>query len=367
MKTIVQPVAPNRKPRKSIVPRATRSKPSTVVLSDPKKWDRDRLFEILDQIRNKRVLVIGDVGVDRYVIGDVDRISPEAPVPIVAVREQRVKLGLAANVAENIQVLGGRPLLVGVVGADRGADDFKALMKASGIVPTHLVVDKNRPTVLKERIVSDRQQLLRVDHESRTPLSEGMSKKVGKKVAELVSKSDAVIVEDYGKGLINEKLARDIFALAQGANKMTLLDPNPNSPRSMYLGAQVLTPNKNEAEVLTGVRITDRESLLRAGRILLDTCHSEIVVITLGKDGMAVFKEEETDCELIPTMTREVYDVSGAGDTVIAVLGMALAAGATIEESVILGNLAAGVEVGKSGTATVTVEEIKGALQFFQK
>lgn len=331
----------------------------------PSGWNRTRLREILRKIRNKKILVIGDVGVDRYTVGSVERISPEAPVPIVFVESEQLKLGLAANVADNVKVLGGEPLLVGTVGRDRGAQDFRALLKESGIGASHLIVDSDRRTVLKERVVSDRQQLLRIDYESVHELSKKTHKSVMSKVRALLKKADAVILEDYAKGLVNAEMAGEIFRTAKRGKKLVSADPNSKSPLSYYRGAMVLTPNTKEASSLSGIPIRDEESLARAGHRILKQVGAMHVVITRGKEGMAIFSRGTREVTLIPTYAREVYDVSGAGDTVIAVMTLAMSAGATIEEASVLGNLAAGVEVGKRGTATVTQDEIETALEFF--
>ncbi len=332
---------------------------------DPRHWNRQRLRELLHYRINRKVLVIGDVGVDRYTVGQVERISPEAPVPIVTVTEERLKLGLASNVADNIQALGGEPWMVGVIGSDAGAGTLKALFESNGIAHRNLVVDRSRRTVLKERVVSDGQQLLRIDYESTHELDPRTEEAVLKKVRALMPKADAVILEDYAKGLVGAAFARELFALARKHGKIVAVDPNAKSPAGLYKGAGVLTPNTKEAEALTGMKIRDERSLWESGWRLVEECGARHVVITRGKDGMAIFSKGATSCKLIPTYAREVYDVSGAGDTVISMLTLALAGGAAIEEACVLGNLAAGVEVGKRGTATVSVQEIEASLEFF--
>jgi len=337
----------------------------SIVSLNASHWDTRRLKLLLKKIEKKRILVIGDVGVDRYTIGLVERISPEAPVPIVLVEQEKLKLGLAANVADNVQALGGTSLLTGIVGEDRTAEDFRGLLKESGIQAQHLVVDRSRRTVLKERIVSDRQQLLRVDYESLHSLDRRMEAALLEKILELIPKCDAVILEDYAKGMLSRELASAIFAAAREAGKMVTVDPNAKTGVDMYKGATVLTPNTKEAEKLTGIQIVDDASLMRVGFQILKATAAQYVVITRGKEGMAIFTEGAKRVKKIPTFAREVFDVSGAGDTVISVMTLALSAGASIEEAAILGNLAAGVEVGKSGTATVSPDEILLAMAFF--
>jgi D-beta-D-heptose 7-phosphate kinase/D-beta-D-heptose 1-phosphate adenosyltransferase len=281
------------------------------------------------------------------------------------VEEENLKLGLAANVADNVQALGGTPLVVGVIGSDRGAQDFKKLLKKCRIDSKHLVIDGSRRTIFKERIVSDRQQLLRVDYETPGRIRAATEAKVLARIRALLPKVDAVVLEDYAKGLLSEEMTAKIFELARRAKKTVAVDPNSKTPLSWYRGASVLTPNTKEAEKLSGIEIRDDASLAAAGLKLLRATGGEHVVITRGKEGMAIFSKGAAKIQLIPTYAREVYDVSGAGDTVISVLALALAAGVSIEEACILGNLAAGVEVGKRGTATVSPREVEMALEFF--
>ncbi len=314
---------------------------------------------------NKKILVAGDVGVDKYTIGLVERISPEAPVPIVLVDEEKRKLGLAANVADNVRALGGIPLLTGIVGKDVAAADFRGLLESAGISSRHLVVDPSRRTVFKERIVSERQQLLRVDYESQFPVSRQVERQILARARLLLRHGDAVILEDYAKGTLSGEVASGLFKLAKNAGKFVAVDPNGKTPVERYRGAFVLTPNTKEAERLSGIAIVDERSLRDAGELLLAATEARHIVITRGKDGMAIFTADRDGALMIPTFAREVYDVSGAGDTVIATLTLALAAGATIGEAAILGNLAAGVEVGKRGTATVTPAEVLHAMDAF--
>lgn len=325
-------------------------------------WNKNSLNRILHNGRANRILVLGDVGIDRYTIGAVERISPEAPVPVVLVQEERLKLGLAANVADNLKALGAEPLLLGVIGKDQGAQVFKTLLKQGQIKSSSVIVDKDRKTALKERIVSDRQQIVRVDYESLNAVSDKIEKKVLKEFKSLLKTVDAVIMEDYAKGLLTPHMMSTIFKLALEADKIVVVDPNVKTAIEQYRGAAILTPNTREAEQLTGILIRDEKSLAHAGFALLKATGALYVIMTRGKDGMAIFARGDERILLIPTYAREVYDVSGAGDTVIAVLTLALTAGASIEEAAILGNIAAGIEVGKKGTATVSVDEIRKEL-----
>jgi rfaE bifunctional protein kinase chain/domain len=326
-------------------------------------WDRNRLLGLLERIQKVRIGVLGDVGIDRYTMGAVERISPEAPVPIVRVEQEVHKLGLAANVADNIQALGGRALLAGLVGKDGWATEFRTLIRKQGISDRYLVVDPSRRTVLKERIVSDRQQLLRVDYETLHELSKKVEAALRRKSFELLRQAESLIVEDYAKGMLTPSLLREVFEEAERLGKWVSVDPNLKTPLSFYQGASLLTPNTKEAEALAGESIRDERSLLRVGSRILGETGARHVIVTRGKEGMAIFTRGVRAVHSIPTFAREVYDVSGAGDTVIATLTLALSAGATVEEAAILGNLAAGVEVGKRGTATVSCEEIAQFLE----
>ncbi|MGK5086219.1 D-glycero-beta-D-manno-heptose-7-phosphate kinase [Bdellovibrionota bacterium FG-2] len=332
---------------------------------DFSRWNRARLESILADFAGKRVLVIGDVGVDRYTLGTVERISPEAPIPIVLVQEEKLKLGLAANVADNVQALEGTAWMVGVVGKDHNAQDLKKLLKKSGVSGSYLVADATRRTVLKERVVSDRQQLLRIDYENSHEVSSALERSLRKKIKDRMRVSDVVILQDYAKGMIQKNLTTDVFELAKRHGKVVAVDPNSKTPIGMYAGASVLTPNAKEAEQISGVKICDEQTLCEAGATILKKTGAHHVVITRGKEGMAIFTARSRVCQLISTYAQEVYDVSGAGDTVISVLALALASGAQIHEACILANLAAAVEVGKRGTATVSVSEILAVLDYF--
>jgi len=328
--------------------------------------DQGRLKKIVKDFSKRRILVVGDVGVDRYVTGNVDRISPEAPVPIVFVTSEVHKLGLAANVSDNIHALGGDSDLVGVVGKDRYASEIRSLLRKAKVSDRSLVADGGRRTIVKERIVSDRQQLLRIDYETPNPVGKAVESAILLRVKAAFrgrGAVDAVIIQDYAKGMLSKNLVRAIVKTARAARKPVLMDPNVKSSLDLYVGATFMTPNAREAEKLTGIAIRDAASLEAVGAKLLRGTGSPYVVVTLGKDGMAVFTKGSKKPKLIPTFAREVYDVSGAGDTVISVMALAYASGATIEEAAVLGNLGGGVVVGKRGTATVTPVEMDAAMK----
>ena len=325
----------------------------------------ESLLQILSGYKKKQIAVLGDVGIDRYTRGSAERISPEAPVPIVLVQNESLKLGLAANVADNIIALGGSAELAGVIGKDHDANDFLKLLRSKKLSHKALVVDPSRRTILKERIVAETQQMLRVDYESTHPLTQAIQKKIQASVLKSIQNSHALIIEDYAKGLLSEGMIQAAIKAARKKKIPVLVDPHFKTPVEWYAGATLLTPNKKEAELLAGEKITDEKSLIRVGHHIIHKTKSESLIITLGKDGMAIFRNGKSEPVLIPTSAREVYDVSGAGDTVISVLALSLAAGAKLEEAALISNLAAGVEVSKRGTATVSIQEIVDAYLTF--
>lgn len=323
-----------------------------------------QIKKITDQFAKKTIVVFGDVGIDKYTMGKVTRISPEAPIPIVEVLKTELKLGLASNVADNLTTLGADVLTVGMIGNDNEADDFKALMRKKKMNSSYLVMDRKRKTTLKERVVAENQQVVRIDHETKSKPNQKILKKVWQNLQRAMRKADAVIIEDYSKGLVDVSICRQLVALAEKKKIPVFVDPNANSNVQLYYGTSVLTPNVNEVEHLSGIKIVDRESLFLAGYKFLEETNSQIVIITRGKDGMAIFARGESEPVLIPTFAREVYDVSGAGDTTIATLALCLVSGASVIEAALIANYAAGVVVGKRGTATVTVQEIKDYISF---
>lgn len=326
---------------------------------------RARFQEIVGKMPGKRVLIVGDVGVDRYTIGTASRLSPEAPVPVVAVTSQTDKLGMAANVAENVRAFGSEPFLATLVGEDRVCDELFQLLKDAKISPQHVYKHASRRTSLKERVIAQPQQVVRIDHENTKPLTREAEDYYLEKVLPVIGGFDAVILEDYGKGLLTDRVARSLIDECRAKGTFVTVDPTTavRSP-AVYRGVSLFKPNAHEAERLSGVEIVDEASLLKAGQVLLKEVEAPIVVITQGKAGMTLFTRGEQPVN-IPTFARAVYDVSGAGDTVISMLTLAMVCGATLVEAALLANFAAGVEVGKQGTATVTLEELDQYMQLF--
>ncbi|HMB71321.1 MAG TPA: D-glycero-beta-D-manno-heptose-7-phosphate kinase [bacterium] len=305
-------------------------------------------------------LVVGDVMIDEYLWGETGRISPEAPVPVVEVRRESFQPGGAANVARNIVSLGGKVELLTVVGADARADDLRSLLADQGIPADGLLEDAERPTTLKTRIVASRQQVVRVDRESRAPLTGDVADRFRQELSQRLQRVDAVIVSDYGKGIVEPGLMEELTAAARARGVLVAVDPK-ESHFSSYRGVSVVTPNVHEAAGAAGLSIDDDETLEKAGRGLLERLDAECVLITRGPEGMSVF-EPERETANIPAMAREVYDVTGAGDTVIAALTLARASEADWRQAAALSNVAAAVVVGKIGTASVTPAELQAAV-----
>ncbi len=343
--------------------------PSTAQLSVPFfKVDaalKLKLSQGLSRFANQNILILGDVGLDEYVMGRVQRISPEAPVPVLEVESEDKRLGLAGNVAQNIETLGGKPYLVSVIGHDEGAEKLKSLCQSQGLTTEHMIADAQRPTTRKARIMASHNHIVRVDYESRKFLSPETEKKVLSKAKDLMSQMSAVVIEDYGKGFFTPNLMRSLVALAHQMNKPIYVDPHRSNQAGFYKGVTLIKPNFEEALALTGITYDDlRDSpdrILEVGKALLEQTEAHQAVVTRGKDGMLIFEKDKA--VQVPTFARKVFDVTGAGDTVIAALTMGLASGFSLEESAVLANLAAGVVVAQIGCVPCTLNELKASLQ----
>ncbi len=303
------------------------------------------------RMREKRVMVIGDAMLDEWIWGAVTRISPEAPVPVVAVTDHSFTLGGAGNVANNLRALDARVAFVATVGKDPFADQVRRLLRDEGVNDEWLIEVDDRPTTRKTRVVAHNQQVVRADWESVASLSAPDRDLLCRRVREHAAECDAVILSDYAKGLIG----RDVVEAALEC-PLVLADPKPQN-LDCFIGLTCVAPNASEASAATGIPIVDEASLEAAGSRLLERLRCRYVVITRGEHGMALFGSEGERLA-IPSVARTVFDVSGAGDTVIAVLALALAAGAPIELGMQLANFAAGAVVEKLGTATAGADEI---------
>jgi len=322
----------------------------------------------LQSLSSARILVIGDVMLDHFVWGNVRRISPEAPVPVVEVVREDLFPGGAANVARNLAAFTSHSFIMGRVGSDSAAQQLRGLLETEGVSTDTLVVHDTLPTISKTRIAARQQQIVRVDRETLAPLSDGELAEVERIVRARLPELDALIIEDYGKGFITQPLVSMLTRLAQEANKLITVDPSPRNPLD-WRGASLVKPNRLEAFAAAG--IDDRHNaghaaqdpqLLEVGKRLLDKWQVPHVLVTLGEQGMIIFSADAPPHH-IPTRAREVYDVSGAGDTAIALLTLALASGMNLHDAAEVANHASGIVVGKLGTATLTPAELLEAFK----
>jgi len=306
-----------------------------------------------------RILVIGDLIIDHFIWGSVNRISPEAPVPVVNVTRENLLLGGAANVLNNIYALGGQGEMCGVIGLDSMGNHLLELLQTLGSPTEGIIKSADRPTTKKTRVIAQHQQVVRFDREKSGPLPPEVLAEVFAYLDKNLTSFQAVIVSDYHKGMISaELMALLMQKLLSRKDIPVIVDPKPHH-LERFIGATILTPNLAEAEKMAGITITNDDELCEAARLIKAKLGCAALLITRGEAGMALF-EEAREPLLIPTMAREVYDVTGAGDTVIATLALGLAAGLNFSEAAILANRAAGIVVGKLGTATVTPEELLG-------
>ena len=319
---------------------------------------RKRALEIINNFAGAGVLVVGDIMVDHFIWGKVSRISPEAPVPVVDVQKDSILLGGCANVLNSIYAMGGKVYVAGVIGADNIGKLLLDELRQRKIETGGIVVEKGRPTTLKTRIVAHGQQMVRFDKESRKPIPQDSTRKILEYVKSLQKKIGAVVISDYSKGVISRELIEGIRKIVQDAKIYICLDPK-QSDFSIYEGAYVITPNHHEAQRAAGMEITDENDLNQVGEALLKKYKFQALLITRGEEGMSLFERGRKIAHTnFPAQAKEIYDVTGAGDTVIGVLALSLAACATLQEATCLANQAAGIVVGKVGTATVSQEEL---------
>jgi len=323
---------------------------------------RKRGNEIIDRFSRARVLVIGDVMVDHFIWGRVSRISPEAPVPVVEVDKENLLLGGSANVANNICSLGGRVFITGVIGADAMGDRILKECRCRGIDTGGIIRERARPTTMKTRIVAHGQQVVRFDRESRRPVSSASAGKVLRHIRSLRGRVGAVVISDYNKGLIGRDLLTGVRNILAGSESVVCVDPKQND-FSLYRGFDVITPNHHEAQRAVGDLMAVGSDLVGIGNEIIDRHGFRALLITRGEDGMSLFeKDGRTVHTPFPTLAKEVFDVTGAGDTVIGTFALCMASGASFREAAALANAAAGIVVGKVGTATVTPEELRKTL-----
>jgi D-beta-D-heptose 7-phosphate kinase/D-beta-D-heptose 1-phosphate adenosyltransferase len=316
-----------------------------------------RFLQIVDRFKRARVLVVGDFVLDQFIWGQVTRISPEAPVPVVSVVRESFMPGGSLNVAANVRELGGQVFPCGVVGRDLLGRVLVRVMRREGIDIGGVVYDATRPTTHKTRIIAHSQQVVRFDREKVSDIRDKDRNQILKFVARKIKEVDGVIIEDYGKGVITPRLIREVLSLAKQYKRFSIVDPKEKH-FDYYRGVTVITPNRKEALGAVASSTNSREiSIEVCGRRLLRQFRCQAVLITLGEEGMILF-ERDGRITRIATAAQEVYDVSGAGDTVVAVFSSALVSGADVREAAFIANLAAGVVVGKLGTATVSPDEL---------
>ncbi len=321
---------------------------------------KQRLMQLIDKFRGKKVLILGDVMLDKYIVGIVTRISPEAPVQVVSVNRESYVPGGAGNTASNVAALGGKARIIGMVGNDIASQILKKELKERRIEPL-LVVSKEKPTIQKIRVIGQSQQLLRIDYEVEEEIGKEYEDKILQFIGEKIKDSDVVVVSDYAKGVVTKNIMAKLIPLCRSKKIQIMIDPKPKN-KEFYNGATLITPNHKEANQMTGHDGERNDGqLIHVGTELAKELDSSIL-ITRGEKGMSLFEVRNHKVGQIfnmPTIAREVYDVTGAGDTVIGTLAIALASGATIKESMILANHAAGIVVAKVGTATCSADELK--------
>lgn len=320
-----------------------------------------RAAALVAAMRGRRIVVVGDVMLDEFLWGRVSRISPEAPVPVVEVTRQSFHLGGAGNVAANVRALGGEATLVGLVGQDAAGASVAAALSQAGVLPRLVVSEGGRPTTVKTRIVAHHQQVVRADREESGDVEGAAGAEILEALREALAGCDALVVSDYQKGVVTPALLRRALPLARRRRIPVLVDPKLRR-FPLYRGVTVVTPNQLEAEQATGLRLRDERSLAAAGRRILSLLSCRAALVTRGEHGMSLFERGRAPLH-VEAAAREVFDVTGAGDSVIATMALALAAGASLAEAAMLANEAAGVVVGKLGTAQASPAELLASVR----
>jgi rfaE bifunctional protein kinase chain/domain len=324
--------------------------------SDEKMVSISRLKQILSEFKNKNIAVLGDMMLDEYIIGEVDRISPEAPVPVVNVKTESYVLGGAANVINNLHNLGSKVTAFGIIGQDDTGKKLEKELEKKKIDTEGIIEDKDRPTIVKKRVIAHNQQLLRLDWENKKAIDLYMESRILEILRQKIDKIDALILSDYNKGFLTAGLVKELIKLANEKNKYIVVDPKPDNVLN-YIGATSMTPNTKEAiSCNNGKEIENEKDFETMGQKLREKLSLENILITRSEKGMSLFGKEEI--KSIPTFAKEVYDVTGAGDTVISVFTLAAASGASFYEAAKIANAAAGIVVGRIGTSTLTIDEL---------
>ena len=321
----------------------------------------ERLEELRNKFKNNKIAIIGDMMLDCYFWGDVKRISPEAPVPVVEVDNEFYRFGGAANVALNIIKLGSIPIPIGVVGNDNNALIFADLMTESGITNEGIIKDNERPTTIKTRVIANNQHVVRIDKESKKNISEKTENLILEYFKSNIKNIDGLILQDYNKGVLTNKLIQKIITIANENNKIITVDPKFNNFYE-YKNVTVFKPNRKEAQDATGMTLNNNEEINKVGEHLLEKLNAKYILVTLGEGGSALFQHGK-ESRKTPTKARKVRDVSGAGDTVIATMTAALVAGANINEAVYLANFAGGLVCEEVGIVPIEIDKLFNAVK----
>ena len=314
----------------------------------------------MEQFKNKKILVVGDIMLDKYIWGEVSRISPEAPVQVVHVSRETYAPGGASNVASNAVALNGNVFIAGIAGNDEAKNILLDELKKQGINTEGILIDNDKPTTQKVRIVGRSQQLLRVDYEKKDHVHKNIEQSMIIFFEKIIKNVDIIVISDYAKGVITQEISDKIIQMAKRHGKAVIVDPKPKH-RDFYSNATLITPNNAEASEMTNIEDESDDAVLEMGSKLLKYLNAN-VLITKGEKGMSLF-EKDGNVTHIPAKAKEVYSLIGAGDTVVATIALALASGADLKEAAMLANIAAGIKVGKIGTASVSIEEIKKEIE----
>jgi len=323
--------------------------------------DINKFRHMIAGFKNTKVLVVGDLMLDRFVWGAVERISPEAPVPVVKITSESAMMGGASNVANNICALGASALITGIIGDDIAGGEFLQLVRKQGMNEDGIILSKKRPTIVKTRIIAQHQQVVRTDKEFVSQINSREAKKILTYIKSNMRKISAIVISDYGKGIVTRYLVKQIIKLNGEFNYPIIVDPMPMH-FTYYKNTTMVTPNNHEAGESLKTEIKDEQSLVRVGKNLLKLLQANSILITRGEKGMSLF-ERDGKVTNIPTVAKEVFDVTGAGDTVVGALALCLGNKASMYESAYIANHAAGIVVGKLGTATVSMDELRKSVE----
>ncbi|NUM80524.1 D-glycero-beta-D-manno-heptose-7-phosphate kinase, partial [bacterium] len=321
---------------------------------------KDNFRKILYSDQKPKILVVGDIILDKYIWGAVDRISPEAPVQVVNVQRENIALGGATNVAHNLAVIGCDVVMLGVIGDDDHGRLLKLELAAKSVRLDGVLIDRQRPTTTKTRVVAGNQQVVRIDHEVAENISQEIENQISGYLKKHIEEFDLIILSDYKKGVLTDNIILDVLNLAKSHHVKTLVDPK-RQDFAIYSGATVIKPNLKEAEIAARRKLKTKDDAIEAIKEIQQNYNAESVILTRGKDGMIVIDKDSV--EVIPVTAREVFDVTGAGDTVIAYLGLLIASGYSYVEAAKIANVAAGIAVSRVGTTTVTKEEVYHQLE----